>query len=272
MNRLQKKCFIASAGFHLLLLLILFVGPAFFSGNRIQDTQVLTFFDLSKVTDGPTTGGGNPNIQPPVVQEVVQPPQPQPPVQRVVKPPPEPDVEKEIKSTDKNPFADKHLKQKPQVSTTIVKGNTARPTNNSAKDNSEAKAREQAAKLAAAFRSAANGLKNNLLKSTAFEMPGSGGEASVNWAEAVVSIYYDAWLPPDELASNDDVNTKVSVTIAANGDVISARIIKTSSNSNADSSVQRALNRVKSVPAIPSKDKDRTITIIFNPVVKKQAG
>ncbi len=31
MNRLQKKCVIATAGLHLLLLVILFVGPAFFN-------------------------------------------------------------------------------------------------------------------------------------------------------------------------------------------------------------------------------------------------
>ena len=33
MNRLQKKCVIVTAGVHLLLLLILIVGPAFFSAE-----------------------------------------------------------------------------------------------------------------------------------------------------------------------------------------------------------------------------------------------
>ena len=42
MNRLQKKCLIATAGFHLLLLVILFVGPAFFAPSpKPDDTQVL---------------------------------------------------------------------------------------------------------------------------------------------------------------------------------------------------------------------------------------
>ena len=42
MNRLQKKCVIATAGIHLLLLLILLVGPAFFNPQpKPDDTQVL---------------------------------------------------------------------------------------------------------------------------------------------------------------------------------------------------------------------------------------
>jgi hypothetical protein len=42
MNRLQKKCVIALAGVHLLLIVILFVGPAFFySRPKADDLQVL---------------------------------------------------------------------------------------------------------------------------------------------------------------------------------------------------------------------------------------
>ena len=42
MNRLQKKCVIATAGFHLLLLVILFVGPAFFNEKpKADDSPVL---------------------------------------------------------------------------------------------------------------------------------------------------------------------------------------------------------------------------------------
>ncbi len=42
MNRLQKKCVIATAGIHLLLLMILIVGPAFFNPQpKPDDTQLL---------------------------------------------------------------------------------------------------------------------------------------------------------------------------------------------------------------------------------------
>ena len=271
MNHLQKKCFIASAGFHLLLLVVLFVGPAFFSGNKIQDTQVLTFFDLSKVTDGPTTGTGNPNPQPPAqVREIVQPLQPTPqPVFVKPKDPAPPE------RTEKDSLATKP-KPKIEISTRLVPRSATRPNNKPANnDDSDAKAREQAAKLAAAFRSAASGLKTGLSRSTAVELPSGNGEAgSVNWAQAVVSIYYDAWRLPDELAASDNLNTKVSITIAADGDVVSARITKPSGNSAADASVQGALNRVKSTVPFPpgAKNKERTITINFNPLIKKQAG
>ena len=42
MNRLQKKCFIASAGIHLLLALVLFIGPAFVpSKSKTDDLPIL---------------------------------------------------------------------------------------------------------------------------------------------------------------------------------------------------------------------------------------
>ena len=39
MNRMQQKCFVASAGFHLLLVLILLVGPAFLSSKSKSDNS-----------------------------------------------------------------------------------------------------------------------------------------------------------------------------------------------------------------------------------------
>ena len=56
MNRLQKKCVIATAGFHLLLLVILFVGPAFFwAREKADDTPVLEMIPANLV-DSATTG------------------------------------------------------------------------------------------------------------------------------------------------------------------------------------------------------------------------
>ena len=78
MNRLQKKCFIATAGFHLLLLVILFVGPAFFwAREKADDTPVLEMIPANLV-DSATTG----------VQGAQPPPAPaQTPVKPVVTPP-----------------------------------------------------------------------------------------------------------------------------------------------------------------------------------------
>src|SRR6266567_653208 len=83
MNRLQKKCFIASAGLHLLLVIILLIGPAFL-GSR-EKAVTLQYIDIipAKIIDAPFVGGGNPNAKPPpptpqVQTPVIQPPAPQP--------------------------------------------------------------------------------------------------------------------------------------------------------------------------------------------------
>ena len=77
MNRLQKKCFIAATGFHLLLAAILIVGPAFLSSNPKTDDLPLLNFVPVKTVDSLMSGGGNPKAQPP---PAVAQPAPQPPI------------------------------------------------------------------------------------------------------------------------------------------------------------------------------------------------
>src|SRR5258705_13957625 len=85
MSRLQKKCFIVSAGVHLLLFIILLVGPAFLSSkSHSEDVQALDFYP-SKLIDAALMGGGNRNAKPPVP---IQPPS-QPQVQAHHEPAPE---------------------------------------------------------------------------------------------------------------------------------------------------------------------------------------
>ena len=58
MNRLHKKCFIVSAGFHLFLALILVVGPAFLSSkSRLEDMPVIDFVP-SKLVDAAVMAPG----------------------------------------------------------------------------------------------------------------------------------------------------------------------------------------------------------------------
>src|SRR5690348_9438623 len=95
MNRLQKKCFIGSAGIHLLLVVILLVGPAFLSSKEKSypiDNQTLNFFP-SKLIDAAYAGGGNPNPKPPPPQPVHAEPA-QPPPQKVVEKVSEPEISK----------------------------------------------------------------------------------------------------------------------------------------------------------------------------------
>ena len=86
MNRLQKKCVMATTGFHLLLLVILFVGPAFFwAREKPDDTPVLDMIPANLV-DAASTGVQNAQPPPPA-PAVVTPPQPTPPAATKPAPP-----------------------------------------------------------------------------------------------------------------------------------------------------------------------------------------
>ena len=75
MNRLQKKCVIATAGFHLLLLVILFVGPAFFNSEpKTDDSQVLDVIPANLIDAA--FNSGVKNATPPAPTPIVTPPQP----------------------------------------------------------------------------------------------------------------------------------------------------------------------------------------------------
>jgi len=104
-------------------------------------------------------------------------------------------------------------------------------------------------------------------------MPGKSSMAYANYANVVKSIYEQAWTPPDD-AANDDANTKVSVTIASDGTVISARIIGASGDSGVDASIQHTLDRVTFIAPFPSgtTDKERTYIINFNLKAKRMLG
>ena len=79
MNRLQKKCLIATAGFHLLLVLILVFGSAFFTSHPKPDnTQLLDVIPANLIDAALSSGvkAAQPPAPMPVVQR--QPPAPQP--------------------------------------------------------------------------------------------------------------------------------------------------------------------------------------------------
>jgi TonB family protein len=103
--------------------------------------------------------------------------------------------------------------------------------------------------------------------------PGGGGEVYAPYDQAVRSIYWHAWLPPEDTASDEAV-TKATVTIASDGSVLSARILKHSGDASVDRSVQRALDSVTFIAPFPegAKDKQRTYTINFNLKAKRLSG
>jgi protein TonB len=274
MNRLQKKCVMATAGVHLLLLVILFVGPAFFySKPKADDLQVLDVIPAHLIDAAFNSGVANAQPPPPAP---AAPPQPPPPAPVFTPPVPVPEkiVKAEpVKPPDKlspdNLEPVKTAKTEPrkiQISTQLV--TRTAPKNSPAADNSQQQQRQ-----AQAIRSALRNLKSNLTPGTTIDMPGNSSVAYANYASVVKSIYEQAWVPPDN-ADNDEANAKVSVTIANDGTVISAHIVTPSGDAGVDASVQRTLNRVTFIERFPddAKEKERTYIINFNLKTKRLLG
>ncbi len=278
MNRLQKKCVIATAGFHLLLLVILFVGPAFFWSREKPDTTPVLDMIPANLVDSATTGLLNAQPPPPAPAPVVTPaPQPAPPEPKpVVQPAPTPAptptptlterVEKFFKPVEEKPAPAKmeNPSHTPKVNLTPVTWTV--PKNNSTTtktttDNSKA------------IKSALRALRANLSAPTTVAPVGNSSAAAANYAQVVKSVYEQAWMPPDDTAS-DDANVRVRVTIASDGRVISAQVIGASGDAGVDRSVQNTLDRVTDIAPFPagSNDTERTYIINFNLKAKRLLG
>jgi colicin import membrane protein len=299
MDRLQKKCFVASAGVHLLLALILLVGPAFLSSKSQSDNLPVLDFIPYKTVDALVSGGGSPNAQPPPAPPqpqapqppAVPPPQPQPPAVRQpeplklpeVEPPKEParDVKPIKPESDSLEPANPKKPRKPEVSTTVVK-RSAHDAQAEANARAEANAKKEARQYAEAQRrlaeslgKAAERLGDERSSGTTIELkgPGGGGVPYANFLQAVKSRYANAWVVPDGV-TDDEATAAASVTIARDGTVISARIVRSSGNTAVDRSVQATLDRVRFAAPLPDEAKEdhRTVTINFNVKAKRGLG
>jgi len=267
MNRTQKKCFLASAGFHLLLLLILFIGPAFLTSRdkEAESRQLLEFIPF-KTLDEVASGGGSPNARPPepAPPPAASPPKPETQPKQIEQPdPPKPAQRDPDTFNDKPP-----VKKLPKVNTTKVTRSKVQPA---AKQKQAVKSNSQAddsrAQLARAAQNAVSNLRQSFSSSTTVEMPGPGGGGVpyANFLDAVRKIYSDAWLVPDGVTDDSAVAT-ASVTIARDGTVLDARIIVPSGNALADQSVEAVLRRVTAARPLPetAKESQRTVKIKFS--------
>jgi len=297
MNRLQKKCLIASMALHALLCLILLVGPAFLSSKQqFSDLPVLEVIP-DKLKDLPFSGGGNPNVKPPPAAPQAQAVQLPPPVQ--TRPPepvpkqaevrskPPPETQKEPKpEPDAVSIDKKRERPKPQikVENKIVTRSPNKPTEKTATKSEEEDAKVQARAAAEARRRTAQQIlasisdssqriSQNLSTGTTIEQPGPGGAAYANYAQVVKTIYDRAWIDPEDVADSDST-VQVKVVIARDGRVISDSILKRSGIPALDKSVQNALDRVQQLTPFPeaSKDAQRTFIINFNLKAKRLLG
>jgi TonB family protein len=268
MNRLQKKCVIVTAGLHLLLLVILIVGPAFFYAKpKTDDTQVLDVIPANLIDAA--FNSGVKNATPPAPQPIVQPQpqqtQPAPPAPKPVEP--TPTLAHRIENLFTPELKPEPEKQTPKGidnSSHKIQPNLTKVVRNAPKNSKPDNSRQ---KLKAIDSALAN-LRHNLSSATEITMPGDSSVAYANYASVVKSVYDAAWTLPDTIAK--DENITVSVTIANDGTVISAHLVTPSGDAPADDSVQQTLDRVKFVRAFPegTTDKERTYTIVFNPQIK----
>jgi len=282
MERLQKKCFIASAGAHLLLALILVVGPAFISTKTKSDDMPILDFVPMKTVDALISGGGNPNAKSPPAAPI---PQPQPPVTPPApSPQPEkakdPDPPKEVVKELKPEESLEPGKKKVEISTKLV--SRSHEDNSEAKARADEKARQEAAKAADARRrlahqlgQMANRIGDEVSGGTTIELkgPGGGGIPYANFLQAVKTRYANAWVVPDG-ATDDQATTVASVTIARDGSVVSSHIVRRSGDAAVDQSVQATLDRVTFAAPLPddAKENQRTVTINFNVRAKRLLG
>jgi TonB family protein len=287
MNRLQKKCLIAAAGTHLLVVVAVLCSGFITSKPKPDDSQVLDVIPANLIDAA--FNSGVKGAQPPPPKPIAKPPEPQPtpePPKPVVVPQPKPEPvapPEKIQPEDLKPAEIPEPKPKPkphkiEVDLKPVVRKTPDVDNAAAEAETAAKAAAKEAKRARdarlkAIQNAARAIKENSSSSTSVDMPGDSTAAYANYASIVKSVYTQAWVPPDDTAS-DDANVKVSVTIANDGSVISAHIVGPSGDASVDRSVQKTLDRVSEIAPFPdgATDKERTYIINFNLKAKRMLG
>ena len=295
MNRLQKKCLIATAGFHLLLVLVILFGAAFFTSHDEPDeTTLLTVIPASLIDAAFNSGvkaaqppaptpmvhpQPQPTPTPPQPTPVVTPPTPPAPtlverVEKIFTPDPPKLTLDDLKPVDNTEPAPKPKPHVVKVDLKQVTHITPKVTDTSEADAREAAKEAKAAKRrAAAIAKAAQAIEENASSATTVEMPGTGSVSYANYASVVKSVYERAWRTPND-ASNDDANTRVSVTIGSDGTVISSHILDPSGDAAVDASVQRTLDNVNFIAPFPdgAKEKEKTFIINFNLKAKRMLG
>jgi TonB family protein len=284
LSRLQKKCFLVSAGMHVLLPVILVLGSALSPRNKSEETQVLEFIPVM-TTDDKVSGGGEPSARAAQAQlnrPVTPTPKPaEPPPPKVVERADDPDPPKDTGEAPAE-AADSRKENKrklPNVPTTPVArrtGNKPKTTINKTTPEDDSAREAQRTRLLAAnmLGSAANSLRES---ATATEVklvgPGGGGIPYANFLDTVRTVYTREWMLPEDI-DDDQATTFASVTIDRKGNVVKKSISRKSGNPAVDSSVQRTLDRVTYVAPLPpnSGDEERTVTIGFNVKAKRGIG
>ena len=267
MNRLQKKCFIATVSIHLLLVLILIVGPGFFAPKPKPDELPVLDVIPANLIDAAFNSGVR-DASPPPPTPAPAPPLPQPVVAQP--PPPKPETPEPVKEIVKalTPVPKPEEKPKIQINTQLVTRTTPK---NTTPTTTQDDSRRQQQLRQQAFQNAVRSLKANFKPGTVIDLPGTGsGPSYASYRQVLASVYYQAWEMPNDANANDET-VLVSVTVARDGTVISSRILTPSGNATVDRSVQTTLDRVQFIAPFPDgmNEEQHTFQINFEPKIKK---
>jgi TonB family protein len=267
-NRLQQKCVIASAGFHLLLGLVLVISSAFLApsgkstvaaSNRAGEHPILVFERVDDRASGGDSGAGNPLSA--ASQSISLAPN-----IPAIKP------AEQVRQADPIPasFEPGPRPKSRVISTNIVIRRQDRQI--LARDNRDIPATGDAEWKRTAAGQALKAIGEGMSSSVpvSFHLQGNG-LPSVDFLQQLKAIYEAAWLVPD--GATDDNTTAASVTIARDGTVIRSRITRSSGNADVDASVRKALDSVRTtVPLSDSSDNQQIIEINFSVKAKRGLG
>ena len=277
MSRLLKKCMVLSVGFHVLVAALLIAAVTFFIAKpeKVQPTLSMIAPEILDNILKPKSAQATRTPPTPAVRRNVV---PQPP-KRVEEAPPKTVTPEPVKITPPKKVT---LKPVPRKATTPDKPKATPPKKiqiNTSTKTVGSRNPEQTAKPVperpninpSALTQKVQNLRGQLSAGIKVNVSGTNAAAFTSYAQFVVSVYKRTWEPllPKSLAKYRVA--VVSVTVDRSGRVISAHIARKTGNTELDRSVQRALDRVKTIgKAFPSgsKESKRTFTLDFTPKIR----
>jgi TonB family protein len=304
MNRLQKKCFVFSIGMHCLLAVILIGSAAFRDRPEKTDAPILSLIPAN-ILDQAGVGGGEPAPTMRVSQ-----PQPQPPAQarpqRQVQPQPREQVQPVAQPVVRRVERQKPQEEEEETRPLAVSDNpaprpkthhheheihptftpAARTVTHRTAENTEATEEALAASVARAEARRRSEIENSLdhlasnvrtsgAGKTTVDIPGigGGGEAFAGYRDVVRSIYYRAWVAPEN-GGDKSAAPEARIVVARDGTILSAEIVSASGDSILDKSVSRTLRIVTKLPPFPAdaRDEQRTFRLQFSLDLKEASG
>ncbi|HEX3717139.1 MAG TPA: TonB family protein [Verrucomicrobiae bacterium] len=293
-----------SIGMHCLLAVILIGSAAFRDRPDKTDAQILSLIPPN-IIDQAGVGGSEPaptmRVSQPQPQPLaqVQPqrqmqPQPREQVQPVAQPvvrrverqkPQEEEEETRPLAVSDNPAPrPKTHHHEHEIHPTFTPA--ARITTHRTAENTEATEEASAASAARAEARRRSEIENSLdhlasnvrtsgAGKTTVDIPGigGGGEAFAGYRDVIRSIYYRAWVAPEN-GGDKSAAPEARIVVARDGTILSAEIVSASGDSILDKSVSRTLRIVTKLPPFPAvaRDEQRTFRLQFSLDLKEASG